>query len=120
MISIREQNYGLDVALFGEFVLEDFKSFETALLEYLEKNDRPDVLVDLTEIVDFTVDMAIEELRFMRAHEHDFGRIAVVVNDGWISLATHISGLLTHTNLMHFDSLEAAQAWLNERAEPSA
>ena len=33
MISIRQQNYGLNVALYNEFTLEDFKTLEAAILD---------------------------------------------------------------------------------------
>lgn len=112
MISIREQNYGLDVALFNEFTLADFKLFEEALLKRVQEQGRPDLLLDLSELVDFTLDMAFEELRFMRAHEGDYGRLVIVVSDVWIKLAAHLSGLLAATHARYFDSVEAAQAWL--------
>ncbi|WP_293764784.1 STAS/SEC14 domain-containing protein [uncultured Aquitalea sp.] len=112
MISIREQDYGLDVALFNEFSLADFKLFEDALLKRVGERGKPDVLLDLSELRDFTLDMALEEVKFVRAHDQDFGRIAIVVDDVWIKLAAHIAGLLTHNRLEYFESVEAAQAWL--------
>ncbi|MXR36782.1 SpoIIAA family protein [Craterilacuibacter sinensis] len=112
MISIREQDYGLDVALYGEFTLADFKLFEAALMKRVGEQRKPDVLLDLSELKDFTIDMALEEVKFMRAHEKDFGRIALVVEDVWIKLATHIAGMLSDARSHHFETLEEAQAWL--------
>lgn len=112
MISIREQEYGLDVALFNEFTLADFKLFEEALLKRAAEHGKPDVMLDLSELKDFTLDMALEEVRFMRAHEADFGRVALVVGDIWIKLAAHLSGLLVHTHVQYFGTAEEAQAWL--------
>ncbi|WP_028536050.1 STAS/SEC14 domain-containing protein [Paludibacterium yongneupense] len=112
MISIREQHYGLDVALFNEFSLADFKLFEAALLKRAGERARPDVLLDLSELKDFTLDMALEELRFVRAHEEAVGRVAIIVTDVWIKLAAHLAGLLTHRHVKYFPSLAAAQAWL--------
>lgn len=112
MISIREQGYGLDVALFNEFSLADFKEFEDALLKRAAELGSPDVLLDLSELKDFTLDMAMEELRFIRAHDKDFGRIAVVVSDVWIKLAAHLAGLLSRGHAQYFGNLEEAQAWL--------
>ena len=37
MISIREQSYGLNVALYNEFTLDDFRQLESALLESKQK-----------------------------------------------------------------------------------
>ncbi len=113
MISIREQDYGLDVALYNEFTLGDFKLFEEALLKRSGEHGKPDVLLDLSGIKDFTLDMAMEEVRFMRAHENEFGRFAVVADDTWIRLAAHLSGLLTRVPAEYFNTVEDAQAWLN-------
>lgn len=117
MISIREQQYGLDVALFNEFSLEDFKLFEQALLKRVQEKGKPDILLDLSELKDFTLDMALEEIRFVRAHDQDFGRIAVIVSDVWIKLAAHIASLLSHTRIQYFDSADQAQSWLTKPAD---
>ncbi|HJV07880.1 MAG TPA: STAS/SEC14 domain-containing protein [Chromobacteriaceae bacterium] len=116
MISIREQNYGLDVALFNEFSLADFKLFEQALLKRVEEQGTPNVLLDLSELKDFTLDMAMEQVKFVRAHEKDFGRVAIIVDDVWIKLAAHIAGLLSPAFVEYFDNADAAQAWLNNAA----
>ena len=57
--------------------------------------------------------MALEELRFVREHEQEFGRIAIVAPEGWLNLAAHIAGLLSHTDSEYFDTPEDALAWLN-------
>jgi hypothetical protein len=112
MISIREQEYGLDVALFNEFTLADFKLFEQALLKRVAELGNPGVLLDLSELKDFTLDMALEELRFVRAHEKDIGRVAIVVSDVWIKLAAHLAGLMSHGRSQYFKDTDAARAWL--------
>ena len=112
MISIRQQNYGLNVALYNEFTLEDFKTLEAAILECLKRVHRPDILLDLSLLRDYTIDMAAEQLRFLNNHDNDFGRIAIVVDDIWIKFASHISDLLTRTHPKYFDTAAEAQAWL--------
>lgn len=114
MISIRVQDYGLDVAIYNEFTLADFKEFEKAVLDQAAAGKQPDVLLNMSEVVDFTIDMALEELKFVRAHDQDFGRLAVVVTDAWIKLAAHIAGLLADTDSAFFETVEEAQAWLAE------
>ncbi|MDO1508803.1 MULTISPECIES: STAS/SEC14 domain-containing protein [unclassified Neisseria] len=114
MISIREQTYGLNVALYNEFTLEDFHEFERAALECTQKIHRPDMLLDLSMLKDFTIDMAVEQLKFMREHEDDFGRIAIVVNDMWIKLGTRLSSLITQQHPKYFDDAASAQEWLLE------
>jgi len=58
MISIREQSYGLNVALYNEFTLDDFRQLEEALLAAKQKVHLPDILLDLSMLKDFTIDMA--------------------------------------------------------------
>ena len=41
MISIREQSYGLNVALYNEFTLDNFRQLESALLESNKKSTCP-------------------------------------------------------------------------------
>lgn len=114
MISIREQDYGLNVALYNEFTVEDFYEFERAALECTQKIHRPDMLLDLSMLKDFTIDMAMEQLKFMREHEDDFGRIAIVVDDVWIKLGTRLSSLLTQQHPKYFDDAASAQQWLQQ------
>ena len=69
MISIQQQSYGLDVALFATFTVDDFRAFETAVLARAQTDGRVNVLLNLSGLLDFTIDMALEELRFVREHE---------------------------------------------------
>ena len=41
MISIREQSYGLNVALYNEFTLEDFRELEQAILQASDASTAP-------------------------------------------------------------------------------
>lgn len=102
MISIREQDYGLNVALYNEFTLDDFKEFENAAMMAIERVHRPDLLLDLTMLKDFTIDMAVEHLKFLGHHDDDFGKVAIVVNDIWIKLASYISDWLTGGNYRYY------------------
>ena len=112
MISIREQSYGLNVALYNEFTLEDFRELEQAILQAVGRVHRPDLLLDLSMLKDFTIDMAWEQLKFVNAHDKDFGRIAIVTNDLWIRLSAHISSLLTRQHPKYFNDAAEAQKWL--------
>ncbi len=112
MISIREQSYGLNVALFNEFTLSDFQELEAAIEAVAAKVHRPDLLLDLTMLRDFTLDMAWEQLKFVHEHKDDFGRIAVVTDDVWIRLGGILSDLLTRQHPKYFDDAATAQEWL--------
>ena len=47
-----------------------------------QTDGRVNVLLNLGGLLDFTIDMALEELRFVREHEQEFGRIAIVAPRG--------------------------------------
>ena len=112
MISIREQSYGLNVALYNEFTLDDFRQLEAALLESKQKIHLPDILLDLSMLKDFTIDMAMEQIKFLNQHENDFGRVAVITDDMWIKLGARLSSLLTNQHPKYFDDATKAQEWL--------
>lgn len=112
MISIREQSYGLNVALFNEFTLDDFQELEFALLAAKQKIRLPDVLLDMSMLKDFTIDMAVEQVKFLNEHEDDFGRVAIVTDDMWIKLGARLSSLLTNQHPKYFTDVAEAQAWL--------
>lgn len=112
MISIREQSYGLNVALYNEFTLEDFRELEAALLAAKQRIHLPDVLLDLSMLKDFTIDMAVEQIKFLNEHENDFGRIAIATDDIWIKLASRLSSLITNQHPKYFGDAAEAQAWL--------
>ena len=112
MISIREQSYGLNVALYNEFTLDDFRQLEEALLAAKQKVHLPDILLDLSMLKDFTIDMAVEQNKFLNQHETDFGRVAVITDDIWIKLGARLSSLLTNQHPKYFSDAAEAQAWL--------
>ena len=112
MISIREQSYGLNVALYNEFTLEDFRELEQAILQAVGRVHRPDLLLDLSMLKDFTIDMAVEQIKFLNQHETDFGRVAVITDDIWIKLGARLSSLLTNQHPKYFSDAAEAQAWL--------
>lgn len=115
MISIREQSYGLNVALYNEFTLEDFRALENALLAAKDKIHLPDILLDMSLLKDFTIDMAVEQIKFFNEHQSDFGRTAIIADDIWIKLGARLSSLITHQHPKYFETVEQAQAWLLEQ-----
>jgi hypothetical protein len=112
MVLIEETTYGLKVNFSENLDSEDFKQFETALLTRIHTIHRPDILLDLTYLHDFTLDAAWEVVHFIRAHAHDFGRVAVAVNDIWIKMGVQIAKVITAQRPKFFRHADAAQAWL--------
>lgn len=120
MISIRQQSYGLNVALFNEFTVEDFKLLESSVVEVLREHEQPDLLLDFSLMRDFTIDMAWEQIRFTRQHIGDFGLIAIVVNDWWIELGARLSNILSLQHAKYFKTTEDAQKWLLSEPDKQA
>ena len=119
MISIHQKSYGLDVVLYNEFTLEDFYQLENALLKAIEHIHLPNLLLDLSQMKDFTIDMALEHLRFLRQHAHDFGRTAIVVDDIWIRIGIRLANLLTLQRPRYFSNIATAQKWLEQNTQNS-
>ena len=113
MISIREQSYGLNVALYNEFTLDDFRQLEEALLAAKQKNPSARHPVGLVHV---------ERLHHRyggRANQNSStnmrptsGRVAVITDDIWIKLGARLSSLLTNQHPKYFSDATEAQAWL--------
>lgn len=118
MISIEHKKVAgtqdaLIATVFGEFTLADYQTFEQAVLDSLEKTHIAlNLILDLRNMVRFTVDVAWEEIQFSRAHPRDFAKIAVVTDSVFISWSAWLSRLFVEADFQVFDQLEAAEAWI--------
>jgi hypothetical protein len=111
MISIEEEGDLLKVHVFGEFTVDDFREFENAMTGELKLTPKVKLLLDLTQMGGFTIDMAWEDIKFTRAHVHDFQRIAVVSSDQWTTWMGWLNGLFTDAELQVFRDLDEATTW---------
>ena len=117
MIVIQHQNSRVSVNVYGEFTLADFKEFEE-MVNYKVKFEGPvDLLFDLREMIDFTLDVAWEDIVFSRAHADDFTRIAVLTNSQWVAWSTWLSKAVISADLRVFAEEEEARAWLDAGVE---
>lgn len=113
MIVIQNQHHRVSVNVYGEFTLADFKEFEE-LVNYKVKFEGPvDLLMDLHEMADFTLDVAWEDLAFARAHPNDFKRIAVVTQSQWVAWSAWLSQIFVSAEMRVFDESADACAWLD-------
>ncbi|SMC25298.1 SpoIIAA-like [Andreprevotia lacus DSM 23236] len=120
MLTISHEPNYIYVAVAGELTVHDFREFENDVLYELRFHGAVNLLFDLTEMLGYTLDMAIEEIRFTRAHRRDFQRVAVVANDQWITWSAWLNQLLSDAEIEVFTDVEGAQAWLNESAASAA
>jgi hypothetical protein len=102
----------VSVAVYGEFTLADYKEFEE-LVNYKVKFEGPvNLLFDLRQMADFTLDMAWEEIKFSRAHSHDFGRIAVLTDSQWVTWSAWLSQAFVDAEMQVFADEQEARGWL--------
>ncbi len=100
------------VTVYGEFALADYKEFEE-LVNFKVKFEGPvNLLFDLRQMADFTLDMAWEEIKFSRAHSHDFGKIAVLTDSQWVTWSAWLSQIFVDADMQVFDDEQEARGWL--------
>ena len=117
MIVIQQEPQRVIVNVYGEFTLADYKEFED-MVNYKVKFEGPvDLLFDLREMIDFTLDVAWEDIVFSRAHADDFTRIAVLTNSQWVAWSTWLSKAVISADLRVFAEEEEARAWLDAGVE---
>ena len=117
MIVIQHQSNRVNVNVYGEFTLADFKEFED-MVNYKVKFEGPvDLFFDLSQMADFTLDVALEEIKFSRAHADDFRRVAVVTDSQWVTWSAWLSQTFVNADVEVFDNAGKARQWLDEAEE---
>lgn len=114
MITTQHKDHLVEFAVFGEFTLADFKEFEELVLFEIKFSGPVNLLVDLRDMADFTLDVAWEDIVFARAHANDFSRIAVLTHSQWVAWSAWLSQIFVHAEMRVFDEEVEARAWLAE------
>lgn len=114
MIAVEEQQHTVKISVYGELTLADYRRLEQAVTKDLRTVAKVKLLLDVRFMTGFTVDVAWEELKFSRAHAHDFRRVAVVTSEQWAPWVSWISGAFTDAEVTLFEDPAAADAWLAE------
>lgn len=113
MITIEDNNNLVNIAVMGEFTLADFKQFEEHALYKLKGGDKANLIFDLRGMLDYTPDVAWEEIKFFhREHNHSFNKIAVVTDDQWLAWQAWLSRLFVDADIRVFGDYDAAQGWV--------
>jgi hypothetical protein len=100
------------VAVYGEFTLADYREFEELVNYKVKFEGVVNLLFDLRQMADFTLDMAWEEIKFSRAHSHDFGKIAVLTDSQWVTWSAWLSQIFVDADLQVFGDEQEARDWL--------
>ena len=117
MISIQNTDTYVNVAVLGEFTLADIKDLEQHVLHRLKSEANVNLLVDLRDMVGYTLDVAWEELKFTRSHAGDFGRVAVVTYSQWLAWSAWLESLFTDADIEAFEDYDQALAWVGASAD---
>lgn len=112
MIAVEGKNDTLKVSVYGELTLADYREFERAVTSELAVAPKIKLLFDVRAMTGFTIDVAWEEIKFTRAHAHDFRRIAIVTPQQWAPWVSWISAAFSDAEVMLFEDPPAADAWL--------
>lgn len=114
MIVTDHQNNLVSVTVFGEFALADYKEFEE-LVNFKVKFQGPvSLFFDLRQMAEVTLDTALEEIRFAKAHADDFERIAVLTESQWVAWSAWLSRAFVNASIRVFSDEGEARAWLAE------
>ena len=112
MISIEEAGNLINVAVFGEFTLADYKEFEEQVLYKSRVSGSVNVLFDWRDMLSYTVDVAWEDIKFIRKHGGEFNRIAIITENQWQAWGAWVSNLFVDADIRVFSNYDDAKAWV--------
>ncbi len=114
MITIEHQDQQLRATVFGELTLEDFGRFEQAISRELDQQAGINLLLDLSAMSSFTVDVVWEEVQFNHQHIGDYRKIAIVTADQWLAWTSWLAGVFIQADVQQFPDTASAKLWLQE------
>jgi hypothetical protein len=113
MITIEHENGVLIVGVFGEFELADYQLFETEVIDQLHEQGSLSLLIDLRSMLGYTVDVALEDIRFTRKHGADIGRIAILSEREWVKWTALLTQAFVQSEIQVYDDEAPAREWLS-------
>lgn len=111
MITLSVDKNIVTLSVLGEFTIADFKQFEEHIL-YAAKLGPVNLLVDLRDMIGYSVDVVWEEIKFSREHQYDFDKVAVVTDNQWVAWSAWLQRLLVDADIEVFDDYDTARGWL--------
>ena len=112
MITIEETDNLINVAIFGEFTLADYKEFEEQVIYKSRFGSRVNLLLDWRDMLSYTVDVAWEDIKFIREHGSEFNRIAIITDNQWQAWGAWVSNLFIDARIRVFSDYPSAMAWV--------
>ncbi len=114
MITIETRDNRVEATVFGEFTLADFREFEEQIAYANRFHGPVRLLLDLRQMLSYTIDVAWEELKFTHNHPDAFDRIAIVTDDAWLTWIAWLERFFVDAEIRTFTTEEEARAWLDE------
>ena len=114
MIQLQVEGSRVAVQVLGTFTLADYKEFEEAFVFSRKFQGPVNVLMDLRDMLSFSLDVAWEELRFTRQHAPDIRRIAVLTGSEWVTWSAWLNRMFVDAEIRVFDDTAMAESWLGE------
>lgn len=120
MITIQHEGRLTVVGIFARLELADFRRIEDEVQRQLDAVGQIDLLVDLRGMAGYTLDVALEDIRFVREHARDVGRIAILSEKDSVIWAALLARLFVRAEIQVFDSEAGARDWLAAPPEGGA
>lgn len=102
----------VEMRAYGIVTLSDCKAFEQISDTHAEQHQPLDLLIDLRAMAECSLDVAFEELRYVRTHRADFRRIAMLTDDQLVTWSAWLSQFFTEADIRVFPTERAARRWL--------
>ena len=112
MITIQHEGSLTVIGIFATFEIEDFRRLENAVEKQLRELGQIDLLVDLRAMLGYTLDVALEDIRFSREHALEVGRIAILSEDSAVVWTALLSRMFVRAEIRVFDNEAPAREWL--------
>jgi hypothetical protein len=115
MITIQHEGKLTVVGMYGRLELADFRKFEEEVVQQIAATGQVDLLVDLQGMIGYTLDVALEELKFTREHARDVGKIAILSENEGVAWTALLARFFVKARIRVFDSERGAREWLEEQ-----
>jgi hypothetical protein len=116
MITIQHEGKLTIAGIFARLEIADFRRLEQEIEGQLRALGKIDLLVDLRGMLGYTLDVALEDLRFTREHAHEVGRVAILSEDNSMIWTALLSELFVRAEIRLFDDEAVAREWLGSPA----
>ena len=103
MVTIQHEGSLTVAGIFARLEIADFQRLETEIESQLGRLGKVNLLLDLRGMLGYTLDVALEDLRFSREHAREVGRVAILSEDTSMVWTALLSDLFVRAHIRVFD-----------------